>query len=196
MTSYKGDFSAVQLWQVHPCPFPLCCKLVRFDTWVTVAQLWSCTCAFACVHLCTLGHESGKPTAHRSMCQTIWCVATFSNNRKRNHGRFPFYYWSQDRPIHNMHCPEELLAAILFQKCLQTRFFLLSELKASSTKKGLFSDIELSLYMFGHWKKFSFFNWLQKHIWPGVDLRCGVYFAMDRQHSVKGGPHAGKKSHP
>lgn len=132
-----GDFSAVQLWQVHPCPFPLCCKLVRFDTWVTVAQLWSCTCAFACVHLCTLGHESGKPTAHRSMCQTIWCVATFSNNRKRNHGRFPFYYWSQDRPIHNMHCPEELLAAILFQKCLQTRFFLLSELKASSTKKWI-----------------------------------------------------------
>lgn len=176
MTSYKGDCSAVQLWQVHPCPFPLCCKLVRFDTRVTGAQLWSCTCAFACVHLCTLGHESGKPTAHRSMCQTIWCVATFSNNRRRNHGRFRFYYWSQDRPIHNMHCPSRNVCR-LNSFCCQNwkpdqQKIEKVIIKVLKRKWRLFSDIQLSLYMFGHWTSLVFLPAYRKIF--GLELIWGV----------------------
>lgn len=64
--------------------FPLHCQVVRFGTWLTRAQLWSRTCVFAGVCLCAPWPESGSLIAHRSVCQSIWCVATIRNNVRRS----------------------------------------------------------------------------------------------------------------
>lgn len=125
----QGDWTTIQSWQTQACPFPLCSQVVRFGTWVTRAQLWSCTCVFAFVYLCVHFPESGSLTAHRSMCQTSWCVATISNSRTMadfgfisvltalfclaGSGRF------QDRTVHITLSPEELLYAALIQRSLQ-----------------------------------------------------------------------------
>lgn len=71
---------AIQIWQVQiSSPLPSCqiWDLTHKSTTV-VSHLCLCMCVFA------PWPESGSLTAHRSVCQSIWCVATIRNKVRRS----------------------------------------------------------------------------------------------------------------
>ena len=81
-------WAAIRFWQIQTCPFPLCRQVVKFGTWVTGAQLWSCACAFECVYfVCALPGERKPDCPQKYVSDHLMCCHHQEQQKKRDCGR-------------------------------------------------------------------------------------------------------------